>query len=296
MSKSTRSVAFEQYVCCSNCFSLYDAELAPEECGYQVSLATQPCGADLFHPHRIIQRDQIDIFKKVLKPQRPRWVHGQILLCHTPRPRIPKSTFITQSLTDWLKWFLNVLDVEEIIETWQHQLEFQPQEPILNVAQGPMWSMLFPKETIHHRWHLGFSLFIDWYNPLQNKLAGGQVSMGLIALNCLNLPPQLGYQTKYTFLSGIIPRPKQPNTVTINNILKPLVNELLELSRGITICTPKYPRGCKVVVKLASLIGDVVATHKAGGFMSHSAKRFCNWCEIESSGQRDLKLGRQRHG
>ncbi|MBW0560032.1 hypothetical protein O181_099747, partial [Austropuccinia psidii MF-1] len=140
---------------------------------------------------------------------------------------------------------LNVSDFEEIIETWKHQLEFQPQEPILDVAQGPMWSMLFPKETIHHSWHLGFSLFIDWYNRLQNKLAGVQVSMGLIMLNCLNLPPQLRYQTKYMFLSGIILGPKQPNMVTINNILKPLVNKLLELCRVImNTQIPQRPQSC----------------------------------------------------
>ncbi|MBW0563764.1 hypothetical protein O181_103479, partial [Austropuccinia psidii MF-1] len=69
LKKLNLEVAFEQFVCCSNCFSLYDAKLAPEECGYQVSLATQPCGADLFHPHRIVQRDKIDIFKKVLNPK-----------------------------------------------------------------------------------------------------------------------------------------------------------------------------------------------------------------------------------
>ncbi|MBW0538920.1 hypothetical protein O181_078635 [Austropuccinia psidii MF-1] len=55
--KLNLDVEFEQYVCCSDCFSLYDAELAPEECGYQVSSATHPCGADLFHPHCILQGD-----------------------------------------------------------------------------------------------------------------------------------------------------------------------------------------------------------------------------------------------
>ncbi|MBW0560295.1 hypothetical protein O181_100010 [Austropuccinia psidii MF-1] len=85
-------------------------------------------------------------------------------------------------------------------------------------------------------------------------------------------------------------------TKSANNVLVPLVDELLEFSKGVTICTPKYPEGRKVLVKLTALIGDLVATHKVAGFMSHSAKSFCNWCEIKSDEKEKLQLGRPRRG
>ncbi|MBW0552151.1 hypothetical protein O181_091866 [Austropuccinia psidii MF-1] len=115
--------------------------------------------------------------------------------------------------------------------------------------------------------------------------------MGIISLNCLNLPPRLQYQTQYTCLAGIIPSPNQPTMITINKILKPSVNELYELNTGITILIPKYPHGQKVVVKLVKLVGDIVAVHKVAGFKSHSATKFCSWCEINASDWHKLKLG-----
>ncbi|MBW0561985.1 hypothetical protein O181_101700 [Austropuccinia psidii MF-1] len=115
--------------------------------------------------------------------------------------------------------------------------------------------------------------------------------MGVIALNCLNLPPRLRFKPYYTCLSGIIPSPKQPDIFNTNNVLKPLVDELLNLHKGIKITTPKYTHGHKIFVRLVGLIGDVVATHKVAGFMLHSAKQFCSWCEINDHEQEKLQLG-----
>ena len=39
--------------------------------------------------------------------------------------------------------------------------------------------------------HYVFSLCVDFFNPLSNKQAGKKVSVGLISLVCLNLPPEL---------------------------------------------------------------------------------------------------------
>ncbi|MBW0565848.1 hypothetical protein O181_105563 [Austropuccinia psidii MF-1] len=78
--------------------------------------------------------------------------------------------------------------------------------------------------------------------------------------------------------------------------IRALVNELLEFKKGIMICTPKYPKGRKVMVKLAALIDDVVATHKVAGFMSHSANSFCTWCDITINQKKELKLGRCQSG
>ncbi|MBW0521502.1 hypothetical protein O181_061217 [Austropuccinia psidii MF-1] len=79
--------------------------------------------------------------------------------------------------------------------------------------------------------------------------------------------------------------------ITINNNLTPLVNELYELNKGLTILTPKYAHGQKVVVTLVTLVGNIVAVHKAAGFKLHSPTKFCSWCEINASDWHKLKLG-----
>ncbi|MBW0593342.1 hypothetical protein O181_133057 [Austropuccinia psidii MF-1] len=109
--------------------------------------------------------------------------------------------------------------------------------------------------------------------------------MGIIVLHCFNLQP------KYTCLAGLIPSPNQPDMVTISNVFKPLIDELLELNCGVKIVTPKYRNGRMVVVKLVGLIGDIVATHKVGGFVSHSTKNFFSWCELQDNQRVYLNLG-----
>ncbi|MBW0481795.1 hypothetical protein O181_021510 [Austropuccinia psidii MF-1] len=266
-------VKFKKCVFCSKCFSLYDAELAPEECGYQACLTSQPCGTDLFLSLRILQEAPDKVFAKDLKVPSPQWTLGKIFPQNKPRLRVPKLVFIAQSLVDWIKWFLNIPQMEEMIHKWKDKFVSQPPESIVDVAQGSLWQTIFPKEPRGH-----------------------QASMGVIALKCLNLPPRLHYQPTFTYLSRISPGPNQPNRFTISNILGPLVNQLLEFNQGIMIHTPKSPKGRKVIVKLSALIGDVVATHKVAGFMSHSENSFCSWYDITSNQKKELKLGRCQSG
>ncbi|MBW0503282.1 hypothetical protein O181_042997 [Austropuccinia psidii MF-1] len=79
--------------------------------------------------------------------------------------------------------------------------------------------------------------------------------------------------------------------ITTNNVLRLLVDELLKLNEGIKIITPRYPHGCKVFALRVGLIGDILATHKVSGFMSHLARKFCSWCNINHDEKGECKLG-----
>ncbi|MBW0469316.1 hypothetical protein O181_009031 [Austropuccinia psidii MF-1] len=273
-----------QYVCCPKCYSSYDIETAPLECQYKNFPTSLPCGVFLFHPIRFT-RPLPHIKRISMHYSRPQRNHQK---------RRPFSLYVTQDFTNWLRWF--VPQAEKSIEDWKEAL-ITTSNDIHDYQQSPAWEALYPQLQQNPNsttLKLAFSLFTDWFNPLSNKASGKQVSLGVLALNCLNLPPTSRWKTNNTFLSGLVPEPSQPNMVTINNILTIFIDEIALLDSGIIIQTPQYPNGRKVVVRLGCLIGDLVANHKVAGFASHSATRFCSWCECVKADIQHLKLGRLR--
>ncbi|MBW0474535.1 hypothetical protein O181_014250 [Austropuccinia psidii MF-1] len=103
------------------------------------------------------------------------------------------------------------------------------------------------------------------------------------------------YKPKLTYLASLIPAPKQPNKSTRNNILKPLVDELLQLNQTVNIKTYQNSNGRNVSVKLAALIGAIVSTHKVSGFASHSAHCLCSWVEATNKDIEKAVVGKCRN-
>ncbi|MBW0513141.1 hypothetical protein O181_052856 [Austropuccinia psidii MF-1] len=282
--KLNLSPQLHQHICCPECYSTYEIETAPHVCRYKNFPTSPPCGASLFHPIRLI---------------RSHHYIGRISM-HYARPqqrckhRKPFSVYVTQNFSDWLRWFLP--RCEESIEEWKKSL-ITSRDSIYDYQQSPAWKALYPKcqqENDSTTLKLAFSLFTDWFNPLSNKASGKQVSLGVLALNCLNLPLTSRWKPQNTFISGLVPEPTQPNMITINNILSVFIDEIASLDSGIIIHTPRYPEGRKVVVRLGCLLGDLVANHKVAGFASHSATRFCSWCECPKADIQQLTIGRLR--
>ncbi|KNZ45053.1 hypothetical protein VP01_8538g1, partial [Puccinia sorghi] len=141
---------------------------------------------------------------------------------------------------------------------------------------------------------LAVSLFVDWFNPRGNKISGKVESTGILALSCLNLPPTVRNKISHMCIFGITPGPHSPNPQTFNNLLSPLVDELIQLDTGILIPTHQYPSGRFVQVKLLCLYGDILATKKVAGYASHSATKFCSFCHKEHSNIPNLKLSKRR--
>jgi hypothetical protein len=69
------------------------------------------------------------------------------------------------------------------------------------------------------------SLSIDFFNPLSNKQSGKKVSVGIISLVCLSLPPDIGHKAEHMCLVGIIPGPHETPLTTLNHFLTPLVDD-----------------------------------------------------------------------
>ncbi|MBW0581026.1 hypothetical protein O181_120741 [Austropuccinia psidii MF-1] len=69
--------SLEKYVSCPKCFSLYDIETAPADCGCQASSKIQPCGVELFKSNQILGSLKAPIF---IEPQSKRQTQSHGLL------------------------------------------------------------------------------------------------------------------------------------------------------------------------------------------------------------------------
>jgi len=76
---------------------------------------------------------------------------------------------------------------------------------------------------------LAFGLNVDWFQPYSRR---SDVSVGVIYLVILNLPREERFKWENVILVGVIPdMEKMPKS--INSFLKPLVDELQVLWKGI---------------------------------------------------------------
>ena len=131
-----------------------------------------------------------------------------------------------------------------------------------------------------------FSLSLDFFNPLGNKQAGKKISVGIISLVCLNLPPDIRYKPENMFLVGIIPGPNEPPLMSINFFLKPLVDDFLKLwEPGIYFSrTDGHRDGRLVRCAIVCVVCDLPAAKKTAGFAAHNHTHFCTYCHCTSNG------------
>ncbi|MBW0473782.1 hypothetical protein O181_013497 [Austropuccinia psidii MF-1] len=279
----------KQLICCKTCYSLYKGANTPLYCTYQPFSKTPICNTPLF---------QVKTPLSALQTQGLSLSSSSRYRSHNPSTiHYPRAIYYTQDILEWVEWLLGLPTIEIEITKWKNKLATLPH--VNDVQQEQAWKKL--QWTKHNgnessRICLTFSLFIDWFNPRGNKQAGKQESMGLILLTCLNLPPKLRHKPAYSLVFGIIPGPNSPNTVTISNILKHLVAQLLELKDGVHIPTFLYPDGKYIYLQLLPLIGDLVAVHKASGVASHSANHFCPWCTAQLPDLQLMRQGEMRNG
>jgi len=145
-----------------------------------------------------------------------------------------------------------------------------------------------------------FSLSLDFFNPLGNKQAGKKVSVGLISLVCLNLPPELRYKVEYMFLAGVIPGPREPPLDKGNHYIRPIVDAFVELwSPGVWFSrTDGHPLGRLAVCAIVSVVCDLLAAKKVAGFGSLAHTHFCHICHctrnVHGYGHLDQHLWRMR--
>lgn len=129
-------------VCCPNCFSLYESPI-PDICVFRKSPRSRPCNT-------------------------PLWKQRQT----RNGPRLtPVTHYNTQSFTSWLRFFLNRPGVEEHLEhTWQRTQAGTVKNLMTDVQDSPAWQKL--RHFLLSPYHLIFAIYVDWFNPLSNRMAG----------------------------------------------------------------------------------------------------------------------------
>ncbi|KAF8229217.1 hypothetical protein L208DRAFT_1109830, partial [Tricholoma matsutake] len=140
--------------------------------------------------------------------------------------RIPECLYTTQSLESWLIFLLSHSQIEDHLhQTFaKSQGAFNPGW-MHDIYDSPAWSSLRP--FLQSPYHLVFALYIDWFNPLTNKIAGKVVSCGAIILYCLNLPISIRFLCANMLTIGMSPSPHAPTIWTIPHVLEPIKNMIL---------------------------------------------------------------------
>ncbi|MBW0568379.1 hypothetical protein O181_108094 [Austropuccinia psidii MF-1] len=135
--------SFEQSVCCQKCYLLYDIEVAPDECHYQQTSQSSPCGTNLFRQSKFKPLPSIQFTSnQSTKCSSPKYC-GQICLSGQPCLRVPHANFISKSLSTWVKWFLNVPRIEEELNEWACSILSKRNSSIIGVSQGKVWRKIF---------------------------------------------------------------------------------------------------------------------------------------------------------
>jgi hypothetical protein len=134
--------------CCPTCFTLYSQPI-PWKCEWKESSRSRPCNTQLW------------------KYQNTR--KGPKL--------VPQRLYTTQSFDSWLHFFLSRQVIEDgLIECFHRRLNHPAAfgTDMHDVQDSPAWRDL--TGIFSTPYHLVFGIYIDWFNPFTNKIAGKLLS------------------------------------------------------------------------------------------------------------------------
>lgn len=249
----------QRSVCCPRCMARYELANLPERCYWRESSRSAMCKESL-------------------------WTTRQT----NGGPRaVPRRLYSTQDPDSWLEFFLSRPGIEDsIAASYEHTRRTDGR--MNSIRDSPAWKSLGGFTTT--KGNLTFSFFIDWFNPLTNKIAGKSVSCGAIMMVCLNLPHELQHLPENTFFVGITPPPKEPTVTSITHLLDPVMERFDYLFRvGKSFRTFNCPNGCHFRIAILPAIGDLLAMRKALGFAGVASNRhFCAICKLHKNDIEEL--------
>jgi len=263
-------------------------QLDPESTIYAVCPDNQ-CQAT--HPPKFLNGSPVPLYPSRCRNRRFGKRCNTILL----RPRTianqtiytPIKPFVFFNPKEWLGRLLARPGIEaEMDQSWKKAQESSKTGIMHDIFDGEVLRNFKGPDGRHFSIGNGegryvFSLSVDFFNPLSNKQAGKKISVGVINLTCLNLPPHLRYKPENIFLAGIIPGPREPSFTSLNHFLRPLVDHFLQFWQpGIRYSrTHGHPQGRLVRCAIVCVVCDLPAARKTSGFVSSAHHHFCSVCD-----------------
>ncbi|EUC58792.1 transposase family Tnp2 protein [Rhizoctonia solani AG-3 Rhs1AP] len=149
-----------------------------------------------------------------------------------------------------------------------------------SLEDPPIWFSSLP-------YRFSFTLSSDWFQPTRE----GNYSVGACYISLNNLPRHLRFLRENICLILVTPGPKEPNDYTLDQMLGPLIEELLELNQGVEMNVRQGGDGDAAIYEdqivygqLSQHIADLIACIKLGGAAGlRSELNFCLYCRARLS-------------
>ncbi|KNZ46232.1 hypothetical protein VP01_7457g1 [Puccinia sorghi] len=219
--KAKLDVQLTKKICCQLCFHLYYLEPTNLwHCHYKPFNDSDACDKELFIQKKIYQ-GHTDVGELAYHSKPPKILPNVITT--------PCCVFLSQPILTWITWLLSMPHTENKLQDWiQVNQKVKDKGYLSDIQHGHTFKNTTWKSSPDIL-KLGLSLFIDWFNPRGNKIAGKVESSGLLALSCLNLPPIIRTKLSHMCIARITPGPYSANPQTFNHLLSPLVDKMIVL-------------------------------------------------------------------
>ena len=186
---------------------------------------------------------------------------------------IPHLSYCYIDLKTSLQFLLKSSSFIENCEYWKKRTSVNG--VLSSIYDGQIWNDFKQYEGVpflSEPYSYALILNLDWFQPYKHLT----YSIGVLYLSVLNLPSHVRYSNAYTILVGVLPGPHEPK-LTVNTYLEPLVNDLLEVWRGVSLYVNGHGE-TNVRCALLCVACDSPAGRKACGFLGHSANLGCTKC------------------
>ena len=252
--------AFKELVVCPKCHSIYTLESCKKEVRRDMFESHQ-CTFQRFPHHPQVSRRSscnATLLRKVVSP-----ATSKIFL-------YPWKVYCYKSIINTLSSLFNRPNFMQKLNSWRTR-PMLPNGYMKDIFDGQIWKEFMSEQCsnfLQQPMNLLLMLNVDWFQPYKHVA----YSVGVIYLTIQNLPRHERFLKHNLIICGVIPGPKEPHD-NINSYLKPLIEELQLLWRGVRITGDICIR-----VALCCVACDIPATRKTLGFVSHSAMRGCSKC------------------
>ena len=254
--------SFKQYVSCPKCHTIYRFE----DCWkYENNVKVSKKCMYVEFPNHIQSRMRIPCDHILLKTVRA--TNGSTYLQ-------PYKTYCYQSIVDSFEQLLNRPNFIQTCEQWRSRINYDV-NVMQDVYDGEIWKRYEFDDNgapfLSAPYNYLLMLNCDWFQPYKHT----QFSVGVLYFAIQNLPRELRFIRENIIIVGIMPGPSELKK-NINTYLRPMIDELLTLWKGVAI----EVNGKQITIRVAvsCLACDIPAARKVGGFIGHRGKRGCSRC------------------